>query len=79
MDVKFNVSTYEFIVAFKAPHDRASLLIDHKKSFFIKYHTHPDKNVYLMDVNLCTLWLTLKECYEQHMEVILLNANHDYP
>ena len=36
MDVKFNVSTYGFIVAFKAPYDRASMLIDHKKSFFYK-------------------------------------------
>jgi len=77
MDVKIMLTAKGYINTIEEPNPQAPVTDKAKYTtlYFLRHHLHPDlKNEYMMEENPQTLWVALKERYDQQKAIILPEA-----
>ena len=80
MDVKIMLTEKGYINTIEEPNPQAPVTDEAKYTilYFLRHHLHPDlKNEYMMEENPRTLWVALKERYDQQKAIILPEARWD--
>jgi len=80
MDVKIMLTEKGYINTIEEPNPQAPVTDEAKYTtlYFLRHHLHPDlKNEYMMEENPQTLWVALKERYDQQKAIILPEARWD--
>jgi hypothetical protein len=82
MDVKIGFALQGMYESIVPPDERIVPLLDPYKYnalYIIRNHIHPDlKSEYVMEEEPSMLWTAIQTRYEQHNDVILPKANHDW-
>ena len=81
MDVKIMLTAKGYINTIEEPNPQAPVTDEAKYTilYFLRHHLHPDlKNEYMMEENPQTLWVALKERYDQQKTIILPEARRDW-
>jgi hypothetical protein len=82
MEVKISLTFRRIISALTLPAEREAAFLDtykYQALYIIRNHFHPDlKLKYVMEEEPHSLWVTLRDRYEQQKAILWSEANHEW-